>query len=180
MYNTQFKVKYNDIEKELLIKYKQTNKDDTLVEKDDDVEKDDGSVEEGIPVKDILDICNKLYRDELLSVFGLQELDEEKMSASMDEVYDKMIQNIEFKKLMDDLKKLYIKEYLLNETLDTKEDEEEDDTYQDLTKILLTSLFVQPLFYITHKCICQQFETGIIDNDLLVELRKNSIDLINI
>ena len=41
------------------------------------------------------------------------------------------------------------------------------------------TLFSQNLFHITHKCICQQIELGYIEENLLVELRKHSLDLIN-
>jgi len=40
-------------------------------------------------------------------------------------------------------------------------------------EILLT-LFSENVFYITHKCICQQITTGHIDAELLEELNQNT------
>jgi hypothetical protein len=48
---------------------------------------------------------------------------------------------------------------------------------ESIKQLSLISLFSQNLFHITHKCICQQIEVGTIDDNLLVELRKYSVDL---
>ena len=37
-------------------------------------------------------------------------------------------------------------------------------------------LFSQNIFYITHKCICQQIELNTIDDDLLVTLKQKCIE----
>ena len=64
-YNTQFKVKYNDIEQELIHKLK--NKTPEEYEENSDEEHE-------YSTQDVLDICNKLYRDELLSVFEAEDV----------------------------------------------------------------------------------------------------------
>ena len=157
MYNTKFKVKYNDIEKELL-------------------SQEDLVKQYNYSSQDIMDICNKLYRDEFLSVFGLEYFENDKINAMLTIIYDKMMTNMEFKKIIDDILLFCCKDPFLNTnvSLDDKKDEEEKEIKKH---IILTTLFSQHLFYITHKCICQQLELGTIDNELLLELKTHSIDI---
>ena len=152
MYNTKFKVKYNDIEKELL-------------------SQEDLVKQYNYSSQDIMDICNKLYRDEFLSVFGLEYFENDKINAMIAIVYDKMMTNIEFKQIIDDIIEFCCKDSFLNTTLSLEEEKEIK------KQIVVTSLFSQHLFYITHKCICQQIEWGTIDKCLLVELKTHSIDI---
>ena len=149
MYNTKFKVKYNDIEKELL-------------------SQEDLVKQYNYSSQDIMDICNKLYRDEFLSVFGLEYFENDKINNMIANVYDKMMTNIEFKEIIDNISNFCFKDFFLK-----KEENEESIKKQ----IILTSLFSQNLFFITHKCVCQQIELGTIDKDLLVELKTHSIDI---
>ena len=149
MYNTKFKVKYNDIEKELL-------------------SQEDLVKQYNYSSQDIMDICNKLYRDEFLSVFGLEYFENDKINEMIANVYDKMMTNIEFKEIIDNISNFCFKDFFLK-----KEENEESIKKQ----IILTSLFSQNLFFITHKCVCQQIELGTIDKDLLVELKTHSIDI---
>jgi len=149
MYNTKFQVKYNDIEKELMSKL--------------DLDK-----ECSYSYQDVLDVCNKLYRDELLSVFGLEYFENENMNEMLANVYDKMMTNIEFKEIIDNISNFCFKDLFF------KKEENEESIKQ---QIILTTLFSQNLFFITHKCVCQQIELGSIDKDLLVELKTHSIDI---
>lgn len=159
MYNTQFKVKYNDIEQELIYKLKANN----TINDDNDIEID--SVYE-YSMQDILDICNKLYRDELLSVFGLDDLDDDKLNQSMTYVYDIMIKNEQFKQIVLDMEQQYFKEFI--------EEEDNKEKQESIRQLILITLFSQQLFHTMHKCICQQIETGAIDDTLIAELRKHS------
>lgn len=149
MYNTQFKVKYNDIEQELINKLKE--------------EQDDYNYS----TQDVLDICNKLYRDELLTVFGLDYLDDDKLNQSMTYIYDVMIKNEQFKQIVVDMEEQYFKEFITNQ-------EKQD----SIRQVILISLFSQHIFHILHKCICQQIETGTIDAMLVAELRHHSVLLL--
>jgi hypothetical protein len=163
MYNTKFKVKYNDIEKELL-------------------SQEDLVKQYNYSSQDIMDICNKLYRDEFLSVFGLEYFENDKINAMITILYDKMMTNMEFKNIIDDILQFCCKDPFLNTNVPLEEDNEEKDEKDEEEKeikkqIIVTSLFSQHLFYITHKCICQQIEWGTIDKNLLVELKTHSIDI---
>ena len=86
-----------------------------------------------------------------------------------------MMTNEHFKLIIDDTYRCYITQFHSNEEVDTNE---EKDT--QVKQAILLSLFNKRVFHITHKCICQQVELGTIDNDLLVELRKFSVDLFSV
>jgi hypothetical protein len=156
MYNTKFKVKYNDIEKELL-------------------SQEDLVKQYNYTSQDIMDICNKLYRDEFLSVFGLEYFENDKINEMITIVYDKMMTNMEFKQIIDDILQFCCKEPFLNINMPLKKEKEEEEEIKK--QIIVTTLFSQHLFYITHKCICQQIEWGTIDKCLLTELKTHSIDI---
>jgi hypothetical protein len=156
MYNTKFKVKYNDIEKELL-------------------SQEDLVKQYNYTSQDIMDICNKLYRDEFLSVFGLEYFENDKINEMITIVYDKMMTNMEFKQIIDDILQFCCKEPFLNINMPLKKEKEEEEEIKK--QIIVTTLFSQHLFYITHKCICQQIEFGTIDKCLLTELKTHSIDI---
>ena len=157
MYNTKFQVKYYNIEKELLSKI-------NVVEE----------YQYQYSPQDVFDICNKLYRDEFLSVFGLEYFENDNINAMITILYDKMMTNMEFKNIIDDILQFCCKDPFLNTNVPLEEDNEEKEIKK---QIIVTSLFSQHLFYITHKCICQQIEWGTIDKNLLVELKTHSIDI---
>ena len=151
MYNTQFKVKYNDIKEELTHNLKSSEYKETSDE------------EYAYTVNDILDICDKLYRDELLSVFDAEDIMDDKVDNGLRYVYDIMMKNEKFKEIIDEMTRLYISDDVSLEQQET------------MKQIIIISLFSQQLFYIMHKCICQQFDKGEIDETLLVELKTHSV-----
>lgn len=150
MYNTNFMVKYNDIQEELLKK------------QDDEYSHDD-----------ILDICNKLYRDELVSVFYADDLLDDKIDAGMKYVLEKMLENSDFKLLTNEVL-LSLKKSCIEEG---EKGEKEDDN--NLNMILLLTMFSQECFHLFHKCVCQQLTLGIIDSDLLVQLKQYFTEIFN-
>jgi len=160
MYNTKFQVKYYNIEKELLSKI-------NVVEE----------YQYQYSPQDVFDICNKLYRDELLSVFELEYFEDDKMNEMIKNVYNALMINLEFKKIIDEMLQFCFKDFFLDkmEDIPLNLKKEREDSIKK--QIILTTLFSQHLFYITHKCICQQLELGTIDKCLLVELKTHSIDI---
>lgn len=163
MYNFKFIVKYNDIEEELIHKLKVKTSEEYEENPDEEYK---------YSSQDVLDICNKLYRDEFMSVFGAKELTDDKIDKGINYVYDYMIINVHFKEIINEMETILINGSIKNKEFSTEKQE-------TIRQLILISLFSQHLFHITHKCICQQFELGMIDNDLLVELRKHSVDLAN-
>jgi hypothetical protein len=146
-YNTNFNVKYHDIQKELL------NKNNITCHFDN---------------QDILDVCDKLYRDELCSVFYADDILDDKIDQGYKLVYDKMILNQQFKSIICELNNFLSKLDLL----DISSNENTD-------FFILLTLFSKDLFYLTHKCICQQFTLGTIDNELLSQLLQESIKILS-
>jgi hypothetical protein len=168
MYNTQIDVKYNEIETELTNKL---NNEETT----------------GYNLEDVSDICSKLYRDELMTVFDVHFILDDKLDQGMKNIYKIMIKNEKFKQITDDLINAYLLEFI--QTKECEEEEEEVvltqkqevkqlEQYQQVRQLVLLILFSQNIFYITHKCICQQMEQGTINDDLLVSLKQKSTELL--
>jgi hypothetical protein len=158
MYDTNFKVKYYDIKQELILKLNafQTEAGADYCE---------------YSLEDIKVVCDKLYNDELTSVFNAADILDDKIDDGMKWVLDKMLINSNIKTIFDDMKKIVgmqnidLEEFGLNE--DVKVSNEE---YICIVVNLI--LFSEQLFHITHKCICQQLNTGNIDNYLLDQLKE--------
>ena len=162
MYNTSFKVKYYDIENELLLK---------LHSKTDDHPSSDETYSE----QDVIDICEKLYRDEILSVLNVETIDDHVIDTTIKETYDKMIKCNEFKQLLEQLNDTFIS---IKEQRGTEQRGTEQRGTEDL-ELIFVMLFSQSLFHLAHKCICEFFENGNISNDLLVRLKENAVILFN-
>lgn len=168
MYNTQFKVKYNEIKQELCSKLK------TKTEKEYEENSDDPEVSEyeyEYSSEDVIDICNKLYIDEFISVFDAEDLFDDKIVLGIKYVFEQMCINTEFSKIIEDISQIALKTFPLT-------DELTEQKLLDFKQLIILTLFSKNIFYITHMCICQQLETGIIDDDLLVQLKAGSIDLL--
>ena len=196
MYNTDFKVKYYDIEQELIfrldnkteIKNTDTNTnnneepDNTSLEEDsqdkgEELEEGKGEEDYEYTSDDIITICDKLYRDELLSVFYAESILDDKLDKNMQYVLEQMNSNPEFKAIFDETKNLlYLHE--LDQTKHLTE-EQKNIVKNNYDYVVILTLFSQTLFYITHKCICQQLTTGTIDTNLLNELKICTINVLN-
>jgi hypothetical protein len=159
-YNTQFKVKYKEIEEELCLKLK--NKTEKEYEENSDEEYEYKS-------EDVIDICHKLYIDEFISVFDAENILDDKIDLGMKYVFEQMCLNIEFNKIIEEMTQISLKTFMPNCELDEQK-------ISDLKQLITLTLFSQNIFYITHKCICQQLKTGTIDDVLLVQLKSNSLE----
>jgi hypothetical protein len=174
MYNTQFDVKYNYIETELIEKL--NNKETT-----------------DYNLEDVSDICSKLYRDELMTVFDVHFILDDKLDQGMKNIYKIMIKNEKFKQITDDLINAYLLEFIQTKERGEEEEEGEEgedeiltqkqevknfEQLQQVRQLVLLILFSQNIFYITHKCICQQMEQCTINDDLLVILKQKSTELL--
>lgn len=166
-YNTNFNVKYHDIQKELL------NKNNITCHFDN---------------QDILDVCDKLYRDELCSVFYADDILDDKIDQGYKFVYDKMILNQQFKSIICELNNFLSKLDLLDISSNENSNENSNDNSNEYSNensnensnfFILLTLFSKDLFYLTHKCICQQFTLGYIDNELLSQLLQESTKILS-
>ena len=161
MYDTKFIVRYHNIQEELVL----------ILKKEEEEENYDQ-----YSSQDILDICNKLYRDELCSVFYAEDIMDDKIDKGMRTVFDIMLVNPDFKAIIDKIKELLLLRESKNVELELESDTVNLESVNLATinlEILLT-LFSENIFYITHKCICQQITTGHIDTDLLEILNQNT------
>jgi len=160
MYNTNFIVKYQNIEDELLQKIKNHEN------------KDNENDEEFYSSQDVLNICTKLYRDELLSVFDAENICDSKIQNGMECVISIINQNIKFKEIMfiatDFMKSIFIDENSSTNLINV----------ENIQSLISMILFSQQLFYLTHQCICQQMNTNIIDDELLETLKEKTIELL--
>ena len=143
-YNTEFKVKYKDIEEELILKINNNENIDEI----------------GYSIEDVLNVCDKLYRDELLSVFFTDNFIDDIFEERIKYVYNIMISNLQFKEIIND--------YFLNLDTSKRKQSTEEIIKEHIFLIFLSKNF----FYITHKCICQQIKNGVIENNLLVKLKN--------
>jgi len=176
MYNTEFNVKYHDIEQELVLKLKNKTSDKHLDENLNEIFDEASDEEYEYDTQDILDICDKLYRDELLSVFYAENMFDDKIEKGMEYIYNTLMINPDLTSIINDMKNiLYLDE--LTTHLNIK-GENKNNLDENIRNIVLYTLFSQNVFYITHKCICQQLCVGVVDNDLLVELRKHTVTVL--
>ena len=159
MYNTQFKVKYNDIETELVEKLNNTETTEYNLE-------------------DVSDICSKLYRDELMTVFDVNFIFDDRIDKGMKNIYEIMMSNEKFLKIAYDVEETYLQEFIQSQNKGEADKPEaaEADQEKRFKQLLLMILFSQDIFYIMHKCICQQIELNIINDDLLVALKQKCIE----
>jgi hypothetical protein len=162
MYNTQFKVKYNDIKEELILKLKDKTEKEKEEDSDDEYE---------YSSQDVIDICHKLYIDEFISVFNAENILDDKIDLGMKYVFDKMCMNPEFKIIIEEMSQIALKTFSPNNDYD-------EEKLHNFKQLIILTLFSQQTFYIMHKCVCQQIELGTIDNELLVQLKAHSIDVL--
>ena len=159
IYNTDFKVKYHDIQEDLLSNFNNNNNNNNVLETEYSEE-------------DIFDVCNKLYKDEIASVFFAEDILDDKIDIGMKTVLDNLLVNTEFQIIFDELKSHFI-DYISDD--DSDDDHDNYNNSQEIHNINLLvclTLFSNKIFYITHKCVCQQLVVGLIDNNLLELLRE--------
>jgi hypothetical protein len=140
---------------------------------DDANEDDDDDCEDlEYTMDDVHLICEKLYRDELLSVFEVETINDPNMDAGIKRVIEKMIDNKNFKQLLDD-----IKHELIEFSNPSGTPEELENIRRNLEYLIFITLFSQQVFYITHKCICQLFTVDDVDPNLIDRLKDKTIGL---
>ena len=154
MYNTDFKVKYNDIKEELL-----KNKTPEELADNTDPEYEYSN-------DDIFNICDKLYRDEFVSVFYANDILDDKIDIGSRYVLEQMMFNNDFKCIMDEFKLQFF--------MDSSDLPEQEKKYftENIDFIVILTFFKKEFFYMFHKCICQQLTLGTIEQDFLDKFKK--------
>jgi hypothetical protein len=135
-------------------------------------EEEDDNEDIEYTMDDVHLICEKLYRDELLSVFEVETINDGNMDAGIKKVIEKMIENPKTKKMLED-----IKHDLVDFSSFTGTPTEMENIRRNADYIIFITLFSQHIFYITHICVCQLFTSNDIDDELVNLLKERMINL---
>jgi len=158
MYNTTFQVKYYDIERELIQKI------------------NDSTVDCDYSHQDVLLICNKLYQDEVSSVFYATNIFDNKMDLGMHTVLETLQENSNFKSVLEEIQMKWGFWQLAN--ISSLDSDKLQNFKDNSNFMIMLTLFSYDIFFITHKIIVQQITTGQISSDLLDELKRHTITIL--
>ena len=134
-YDTTFDVKYNDIREELLEKVRR------------------GGVE--YSTEDVENICEELYRHELLSVFKATDINDDAINLAITDIFSRIITNILFKQTFEVIVTRFCKLNIDYDELSSRIHGASSETtpQRNLDLMVFSSLFTHKTFHITHKCI---------------------------
>ncbi len=121
--------------------------------------------------EDIAYICDKLYRDELLSVFDADSLEDPKMDAGIKMVFEHLIKHDEF---IDFLKELSPK---VMDKSNVKTEQEQFNFKRNTDYLIFITMFSNPVFYLTHKCICKMLVNEHVGDELIGELKDKLLQI---
>lgn len=123
-------------------------------------------------LEDVQIICDKLYRDELLSVFNVSSTEDERMDAGLKASIERLIDNKDFRDFMDDVKIQLIdfENFVGNPA-------EMENMKRNSEYLIFITMFSQKLFYLTHICLCQLFTVNEIDPELLLKVKEKILYL---
>lgn len=139
----------------------------------DKSEEDDSDDEEDYKYtrEDITYICDKLYRDELLSVFDADSLEDPKMDAGIKMVFEHLIKHDEF---IDFLKELSPK---VMDKSNVKTEQEQFNFKRNTDYLIFITMFSNPVFYLTHQCICKMLVNAHVGDELIGELKDKLLQI---
>jgi hypothetical protein len=121
--------------------------------------------------QDIMYICEKLYRDELISVFDAESLEDPKMDAGIKMVFERLIKHDEFSKFLVELSPHVV------DNSKAKTEQELFNYKRNSDYLLFITMFSQQLFYLTHQCICKMLVEGHVGDELMNELKSKLITI---
>ena len=174
IYNFNFQVKYFDIKEELLNKMHLKNDDvsNNILNNALINESNESNEDYEYTISDIMDICNKLYMDELASVFYADNILDDKIDIGMKYIRELMMENMSFK---------YMIEEIFIYTLKLSEGEPHKTTIEgNALDTIFCMLFSEDIFYLLHKCICQNLQTTNITHDLLIKIKDKIVNKMQI
>ena len=162
---------------------KKTVKDDSVPNDDEDQADEEQSEEEQEEQsdedykynrKDITYICEKLYRDELLEVFGAESIDDPKMDEGIKAIFETLIKNEEFKTFLVEMNGL------ISDPNTAKTETELANLKRNTDYLIFITLFSQKMFYLTHRCLCQMLILGHVEADMMELLKQRTLKLFQI
>jgi hypothetical protein len=154
-----------------LKKEKEKEQVNNVNKNNDDDDDDDNLSDYDYTREDIMYICEKLYRDELISVFDAESLEDPKMDAGIKMVFERLIKHDEFSKFLVELSPYVV------DNSKAKTEQEFFIYKRNSDYLLFITMFSQQLFYLTHQCICKMIVEGHVGNELLNELKSKLITI---
>jgi hypothetical protein len=124
--------------------------------------------------KDITYICEKLYRDELLEVFGADSIDDPRMDEGIKAIFEALIKNEEFKTFLVEMNGL------ISDPNTAKTETELANLKRNTDYLIFITLFSQKMFYLTHRCLCQMLTLGHVEADMMELLKQRTLKLFQI
>jgi len=164
MYKTDFIVRYRDIENELMKCFD----DDNIKEHDDQALADD---DYNYTREDVTCICDKLYRDELLSVFDADSLEDPKMELRINMVFEHLIKHDIFIQFLEELRPKVMDKGNVNT------EQEQINYKQNTDNLIFMTMFSQQIFYLSHQCICKMLVNEQVNNELIGELKDKMLEM---
>ena len=152
------------------------DKEDNDKEENDENDKDAEDDEEDYKYnrKDVTYICEKLYRDELLSAFGAESIDDPAMDTGIKTIFEALINNDEFKQFLSEMNALLL------DPSTAKTETELANLKRNTDYLIFITLFSQQSFYLTHKCLCQMLTLGHVEADMMEQLKQRSLKIFQI
>ena len=160
MYNTNFIVKYHEIETELAIN----------ALNDDECDFSEG---ENYSLNDIKLITDELYANEYLRAFNAIDYLDENIDINLRKIYTSLCSDEVFKNYIDELTNHYIEQYCKFCAIDGQND------IDDINYCCFISLFSKELFHITHRLICHFLNFNEINNDIFDEIKLKHLKFEN-
>ena len=144
----------------------QAAKTQALEEEDDESEEDYKYTRD-----DIAYICDKLYRDELLSVFDADSLEDPKMDAGIKMVFEHLIKHDEFIHFLNELSPKVM------DKSKVKTEQEQFNFKRNTDYLIFITMFSHQLFYLTHQCICKMLVNEHVGDELIGDLKGKLLQI---
>jgi len=148
--------------------------DQTEDQEQSEEEEEQGEEDYKYTRKDITYICEKLYRDELLEVFGADSIDDPKMDEGIKAIFEALIKNEEFKTFLVEMNGL------ISDPNTAKTETELANLKRNTDYLIFITLFSQKMFYLTHRCLCQMLLLGHVEPDMMELLKQRTLKLFQI
>jgi hypothetical protein len=152
----------------------ETQNEEGQNEEGNEEEQDEEEEEYKYNRKDITYICEKLYRDELLSVFDAESIDDPKMDEGIKAIFEALIKNEEFQTFLQEMNGL------LSDPSTAKTETELANLKRNTDYLIFITLFSQQTFYLTHKCLCEMLTLGHVTPEMMDQLKKRTLKIFNI
>lgn len=143
-------------------------------DQEDEEDEEQGQEDYKYTRKDITYICEKLYRDELLEVFGAETIDDPKMDEGIKAIFEALIKNEEFKTFLVEMNGL------ISDPNTAKTETELANLKRNTDYLIFITLFSQKMFYLTHRCLCQMLTLGHVEADMMDLLKQRTLKLFQI